>query len=366
MNKNREILIIGAGPSGLSLAIFLSDLGYSPRIIDKKPNISEYSKALAVNPRTLEIFDKYNVTEKILANGRKLCAVNIWKGEKTVFRNDFSKAKHKYPFLIIQPQKESEELLRNEVEARKIKVEYGTQFDSFEKNENGFSTKFANGNDEVFNSGNIIGADGAHSMVRKQLGVQFKGFRYAETWELYDVELSTNLNPDEAHIQVFNNGGMIMIRIKDNLWRVAGNLKNLFNYLPKNSVTGKIAWESKFNITHNIAETLVKDNVVLIGDAAHLHSPIGGRGMNLGIEDAYIVSKLINENRLFEYEALRKKYLHKTVNRINDLTQFVAGHSFTSRFMRNNIGMFRPFFPLIKPIARNFALGIDNPEMQYR
>jgi 2-polyprenyl-6-methoxyphenol hydroxylase-like FAD-dependent oxidoreductase len=157
---------------------------------------------------------------------------------------------------------------------------------------------------------------------------------------------------------------MIMIRIKENVWRVAGNMKDVLNYLPAKTTFGKITWQSKFNISHNIAHSLVHDNIVLIGDAAHIHSPIGGRGMNLGIEDAYIVSRLIKENRLSEYEKLRKDYLRKTVSRVNNMTQFVAGHSAFSRFARNMMGMFKPFYPLVKSQARNFALGLDKNKMR--
>jgi 2-polyprenyl-6-methoxyphenol hydroxylase-like FAD-dependent oxidoreductase len=363
MKKGSEILIIGAGPSGLSMAIFLYELGYRPRIIDKKPCISEYSKALAVNPRTLEIFDEFNLTPRFLLNGRKMPAVNFWKDEKIIFKNEFGKTKHKYPFLLIQPQKESEEILLEELANRKIPVEYSTQFESFTHNENEYQTIIVKEDKAIHTSNYIIGADGAHSMVRKQQNIEFEGFRYKETWELYDVELNMNLPEDEAHIRFLDKGGMLMIRIKENVWRVAGNITGLLNYLPKNTIVGKINWESKFTISHNLAKTLVKDNNVLIGDAAHLHSPIGGRGMNLGIEDAYIVSKLIKEDRLNEYDQLRKNYLRKTVKRIDKMTQLIAGYSAFSPLLRNYSGIVKPFFPFIASPSRNFVLGLDKRKM---
>ncbi|HET6992149.1 MAG TPA: FAD-dependent monooxygenase [Bacteroidia bacterium] len=359
MQKKTEILIVGAGPSGLSVAIFLSELGYHPRIIDKKPVISDYSKALAVNPRTLEIFDEFNLTERFLQNGRKLIGVNFWKNEKFIFRNDFQKVKHKYPFLLIQPQKESEQMLLEELSDRKINVEYSAQFDLFEQNGKEYISTFTNGDKEFQTSDYIIGADGAHSVIRKQLQIEFEGLRYKDTWELYDVELDTPFPKNEAQIKVLDKGGMIIIPIKENLWRVAGNLKNLLSYLPKNTIPGKIIWESKFNISHNLARSLVRDNVVLIGDAAHLHSPIGGRGMNLGIEDAYFVSKLIKNNRLNEYDKLRMNYLRKTVNRINNITQFVASDSGFIGVLRKRTSIIKPFLPFIMPAARKFALGLD-------
>jgi 2-polyprenyl-6-methoxyphenol hydroxylase-like FAD-dependent oxidoreductase len=356
----KEILISGAGPSGLALGIFLAEQGFRPRIIDKKSEISKYSKALGVNPRTLEILDRYGIAKRFLDNGHKMPAVNLWKGDKHILRNDLSKAKHKYPFVLVQPQRESEIILLEELSKRKIEVEYSTQLMSFSESDGKINSVLnKNGEASFHTSGILIAADGAHSDIRKQCGIEFRGFRYKETWELYDVELDTSVPADEASIRLFDEGGMIMIRIRENIWRVAGNLQNVLHYLPKNTKTGAITWQTKFNIAHNIAASLVKNNVGLIGDAAHIHSPIGGRGMNLGMEDAYILSKHIKEGRLKEYDHVRRHYLHRTVSRVNNMTQFMAGHSFFRRFMRNNIGLFRPLFPFAMMMGRNFALGLD-------
>src|SRR5690606_32830561 len=96
-----------------------------------------------------------------------------------------------------------------------------------------------------------------------------------------------------------------------------------------------------------------------IGNAAHLHSPVGARGMNLGIEDAYIINQLIKENRIQEYTRIRRDYLERTVRRINAMTQGLAGNSYLFRKARANIGLFRPLFPLVMPTARKFILGLN-------
>ncbi|MEM6318424.1 MAG: FAD-dependent monooxygenase [Bacteroidota bacterium] len=360
MNKSKEILIAGAGPSGLSIAIFLSELGYVPKIIDKKKSISKYSKALGVNPRTLEIFESYGITKRFLENGRRMNAMNVWRGDKHVLRNDFQKAKHKYPFMLVQGQKESEEILLDEVRRRNIQVEYDHEFISIDTNNTRHQANIQ-GNSGQYNLpyDYLIGADGGHSKVRGLSGVEYEGLRYDEEWELYDVELNMDIAPDEGHIRMFPEGGVLMIRLKDNVWRVAGRMKSILNYLPKNTKIGEISWESRFRIHHKIAKKLTWDNTAIIGDAAHLHSPVGARGMNLGIEDGYILSKLIHENKLNTFDKVRRPYIKETVNSINTATMAVAGTSRTSRMLRNNIGIIKFLSPFIMPRATKFVLGIN-------
>ena len=359
MKKHKEIIIIGAGPSGLSMAIFLHELGYRPRILDKKDKISKYSKALGVNPRTLELMKPFGITTKFLTNGRRMNAVNLWKADKHIYRNDFTKINSEYPFMLIQPQKESEEILLEEVQSRNIEVEYNSEFMEFSKSESKYSITLKNKNVSKDRYDYIIGADGGRSKLRRQTGIEYKGYQYDEEWELYDIELEMNVEPDDGHIRLFPEGGMIMIRLKGNIWRIAGNIKSILNYIPKSSVIGKVHWESKFRINHKVAKSLTNENIVLIGDAAHLHSPVGARGMNLGIEDAFICSNLINDNRLSEYNNLRIPYLNKTVGRINNITMGMAGDSKISRLVRNQIGNLKFIFPIVMPRVRSFILGVD-------
>ena len=354
-NRDKDILIVGAGPSGLSLAIFLSDLGYAPTIIDKKKSISPFSKALGVNPRTLELFKDAKITDRFLSNGRKMEAINIWKGNKHLFKNQFSKINHEFAFMLIQPQKESEEILLEEVTERNIEVKYGHAFHKMIEKGEKYETTIDHLGVKQYDI--VIGADGGKSHVREALQISMDGFTYDEDWEVLDVILDLPLNKDEGHIRIFDEGGMIMIRLKDDVWRIAGNMKDILNYLPTNTKVGKIIWTSNFRINHKLANTLSTHNTALIGDAAHLHSPIGARGMNLGIEDAWIVSQLIKENRLHDYTDERISFLNQTVARVNMMTMAFAGNSNMSRLLRKNIGLFRLLFPIVMPRARKFILG---------
>lgn len=360
VDKDKKIVVVGAGPSGLSMALFLSELGYRPKIIDKKKEISAYSKALGVNPRTLELFEPLGITKRFLDNGYKMSALNIWKGDKHIVKNDFRKVNHKYPFMLIQPQKDSEEILLEEVQKRDIEVEYSTELISMKKNDTSYSAVLrSNSQEHEIAYDYLVGADGGKSSVREQSDVQYEGLRYDEEWELYDVELDMDLDPNEGHVRFFPEGSVLMIRLYDNIWRVAGRMNALLNYMPKNSKIGRVFWESKFRIHHKIAKKLTWGNIAIIGDAAHLHSPVGARGMNLGIEDAFVLSSLIHNGQMDTFDHVRRPYIKQTVDGINSLTMIVAGDTKKAELFRKNIGVLKLIAPVAMPRARKFVLGIN-------
>ena len=285
--------------------------------------------------------------------------MNLYRNGKLFFRNEIHKHNHKYAFLLIQSQRESELILQDECLRRGIEIEFGTQLTRLEKTETGYRSILQNADTISYESDIVIGADGSHSEVREQSGISFPRVGYRGTWELYDVELDTSLPKDDANLFFWNTGGMILIRIKDNLWRVAGSDKDLLNFLPKTTKVGQITWQTKFNIGHHLAERLINGNTVIIGDAAHIHSPFGGRGMNLGIEDAFTVTQAIADNQLSEYSNKRLPYLKKTIGRINGMTTFVTGDSGMTLLMKKCAWLGKPFLPLIKPTLRKFVLGLD-------
>ena len=345
----------------MAAALFLSDRKIPVRIIDKKSGPSSFSKALGVNPRTLELLEPLGLTEKFLRNGRKMESINLWRNHRLIFKNQLSRVHHRYPFMLIQPQQESERLLAEELERRGTKVEWETTLEQLHPEHAPVRTKLqpSDGSSEETAYDFIIGADGANSTVRQQVHLSYEGFRYHEVWELYDIVLDSPLSADEGHIFLFNEGGMLMIRLRENLWRVAGNLPALLDYLPAGTKPGSILWRSSFTISHQLAKQLGRDGVAIIGDAAHLHSPVGARGMNLGIEDAFILSELIADGSATTFTQRRRPYLRTTVQRINAMTQLMTGHNYLSRQIRKNSRWLRVFFPILAPAARRFIMGLN-------
>lgn len=357
MSKNKQILIAGAGPSGLSAAIFLKATGHHSTVIDKKSAISPHSKALAINPRSLDILAPYGISQKLIKAGHQLIALNIRKSNKLIFQTSLSKLNSNYPYLLILPQKTSEEILYDHALNIKIPIHNQTELEKISRSKQQYKITTRNNSFDREPYDMIIGADGAKSNVRKEANIALSGFSYNDTWFLKDLELDIDFEPDNGHIQLFEDGAMLLIRIKDKIWRIAGSFKNLIERLPQNASVGKIIWESEFKIHHKLADKLSKDNIAIIGDAAHLHSPVGARGMNLGIEDAHILSRLINQNKMDKFSKLRLPYLKKTVSRVNRITMAVSGHSTSSIRLRKYLHLIKPFAGFITPQMRKFLSG---------
>ena len=355
----KDVLIVGAGPSGLSLALFLKAHGISSTIIDKKKKISHYSKALGINPKTLGLLKSVGLLADFMEAGYLMNAMNLRKEDKLVHKIRFDKARTEFPFMLVLPQSQSEAILLQACLSKNINVFLDSELSSFEitndkvgvniKSEYSFAPEY-----DI-----IIGADGIHSKVRQLSNIEFKGYSFQNVWKLFDVELKTSLNPDEGNIIAFREGAMILLRVKDNIWRVAGSRDNILEYLPKSSQVRKVIWESDFIIHQKLAAQLSSQNCALIGDAAHVHSPLGARGMNLGIEDAYVLAQCIAENKLTDYHNLRFKYLKKVINRIGWMTKTMAGSSGMSRMLRSIMPGLGFLMPMVTPGIRDFVMNVD-------
>jgi 2-polyprenyl-6-methoxyphenol hydroxylase-like FAD-dependent oxidoreductase len=361
VDKGKDILIIGAGSTGLSSALFLSDLGFKPRIIDKRKEPARITKALGVNPNTLKLFERNGITSRFLENGNKVSCFNFWCKNRLVYKNDFSKVNHPYPYMLVQPQFETEAIMEAALSERGILVERGVAVEDIAVGEHAIliTLKDTNGNAIPHDhNGIILGADGHKSRLRESMGVAFNGWEHTEEFVMYDIELQTPISHNEGHYLFYKEGGMLMLHIRDGVWRVGGNIKDVLNYLPKGSRTGRISWETTFTIREKVAATFSKGNVFLLGDAAHIHSPAGAKGMNLCIEDSFIFAQLLQQGQEQKYSDGRRSEIRKAVNILSQLTDKVGGHNLVGNTIRSNFDKLSIFFPLIMPRMRKFLLGI--------
>jgi 2-polyprenyl-6-methoxyphenol hydroxylase-like FAD-dependent oxidoreductase len=226
------------------------------------------------------------------------------------------------------------------------------------------------GTKKIFECPWLLAADGAHSTAREKLKNDFPGSSLDEEWYLADAPLRTNLAADHGHFFLFDSGRFLfMIRVVDEalkdqpgalLWRVITNRPEPLSQLVGAEQAGPAIWESGFKVSHRIVETMASEGVYFAGDAAHVHSPIGARGMNLGIEDAWVFAELVRTGRMHEYDGLRRAVDKRVVRRVELLTRMIAAQSSLSRLAR------RVAFPVAvkTPVLRGRMLaavtGLDH------
>jgi 2-polyprenyl-6-methoxyphenol hydroxylase-like FAD-dependent oxidoreductase len=368
-------LIAGAGPVGLAAALFLARGGVRTRIIERREHPSTQSRALAVNPRTLELLEPTGVTAKMLELGLPIRGGQFWRNGKVAAHVSFSGLQHKYPFMLALSQATTERLLEDALRDADGSVERGIELIDCRNEAEHVDVELRrgpeDGRSEHVNCPWLLGADGAHSTARGMLGLAFEGSTLAREWHLADVPMETTLAEDHAHAFFLDDGAFVFcLRVIEDknsppkgapLWRIIANLPQPIERLEMARAAGPAVWASRFRIEHRIAERLQEGHVFLAGDAAHVHSPIGARGMNLGIEDAWTFSRLLLEGQPQRYGPLRRKIDRRVVRQIERLTGIVRGESGMSRFIR------RWLLPRAVGIAalRNRAIktltGLDHP-----
>lgn len=312
MNK---ILIIGAGPVGLTAAIELTRLGQCVTIIDKNTTHSHHSKAIGINPRSLVLLEPSGVSERLIEAGIPVYRSYLHYGKQKSVVIALDALPKPYNFLLCLPQDKTETILENTLNCMGVFVQRHREFCSLRQSADAVFVTFSQDNqkqEDIFDY--VIGADGAHSRVRQCIHACLKGGNYHGDWHLADVHLTFPFEHQAAHGFILEQGQILaVLPLGDERFRLVSNTKNALILLPKDAFVKDILWESRFKIQHRITNKYQEGRVFLAGDAAHVHAPIGGRGMNLGIEDAATLAALIAQNKQSIYHQLRYSVGKKVV-----------------------------------------------------
>ena len=338
-----DVLIVGAGPTGLVLALWLAKLRVRVRIIDKTAEPSTTSRALAVQARTLELYRQLDLADAVVVKGHQVPAVNLWVKGESAARISFESVGSDltpYPFLHIFPQDRHERLLIERLEALGVKVERHTELVHFAEENNGVTARLRgpDGQEVDCAAAYIAGCDGARSIVREMIGTGFPGGTYRQLFYVADVEAAGPALNGELHIDldeadflgVFPLAGQGQARligtVRDERTGRADTLT--FEDVSDRAISHlkveveKVNWFSTYHVHHRVTEHFRKGRAFLLGDAAHIHSPAGGQGMNTGIGDAInlawklaaVVAGRGGDNLLDSYEAERIGFARRPIS----------------------------------------------------
>lgn len=358
-SKPVAVLIIGAGPVGLAAAVTLRRRGVKTRIVDAAPHGASTSRAAVIHARTLEVLSEIGMAATVLEEGVVVPDFTVRDGSQTLARLDFRRLRTDYPFTLMLPQSRTEELLRSELSRLGCEVEREVEFESFAGGSGADEVavlRHRDGTREKVTARFVVGADGSRSRVRQEREISFDGSEYAASFVLADVSMTWSLAPDEVQLFLARQGLVVVAPLPGGRHRIVATMDDapsqpsvadvqriLDERGPDDTVVRSVAWSSRFRVAHRLAASYRAGHVFLAGDAAHVHSPAGGQGMNLGIQDAVVLGGLLadviaaarGEGVLDDYELLRRPAAQRVIALTDRMTRMATLRGSALRRVRN-------------------------------
>lgn len=361
-----DVLIVGAGPTGLVMAIWLTKLGVRVRIVDKLAEPGTTSRALAVQARTLEFYQQVGLAEAIVERGHKVPALNLWvKGARAarVPLQDMGQGLTPFSYLIIFPQDEHERLLIAHLAELGVQVERCLELTGFEDNGHTVlaTLRRSDGSEEFSSYTYLAGCDGARSKVRDALNIGFPGGTYDHLFYVADVEAKGSPMDGELHVDLDEADFLAVFPLRGTgRARLIGSVREdaakdhehlRFEDVQDRAIRNlqvevtRVNWFSTYRVHHRVALQFRVGRAFLLGDAAHIHSPVGGQGMNTGIGDAVNLAwKLAATLKapsgvalLDTYEPERIAFARRLVATTDRVFSGVINPSALARFVRTSV-----------------------------
>jgi 2-polyprenyl-6-methoxyphenol hydroxylase-like FAD-dependent oxidoreductase len=394
--KPTHVLIVGAGPTGLVLALWLTRLGVSVRIIDKAMEPGTTSRALAVHARTLELYRQVGLADDVVARGLEFTGINFWARGKHEARADLSgigKGVSPFPFIIMFPQDQHERLLIERLRRAGVEVERGIELVGFEQTGEGVvaTMKGQGGGAITCDASYLAGCDGGRSRVREGLGIGFPGGTYDRVYYVADVELRGPTSNHELHIALDQEDLLAVFPMKgDGAARLIGTVKEESEEKRKDLTwddvshsslerlhiqVEKLHWFSTYRVHHRVAEHFGRGRAFLLGDAAHVHSPVGGQGMNTGIGDAInlawklasVLQKRADAQVLQSYEPERIAFARRLVATTDRAFPLASSDGWFARAVRLDAVPMVASRLMSRPVVRRFMFRtVSQTAITYR
>lgn len=358
---NTDILIAGAGPTGLTLALRLARMGVRFRIIEASSGPGQASRAMVVQARTMEFYQQLGLADDLIERGIRIDSIHYSEEGRDIASlswGDAGKDITPYPFVLSFPQDDHEHFLVEQLKKLGVEVEWGVALERFEQHPDGVDITLNRGGvEERCQARYLCGCEGARSVVRKQLQVGFPGGTYNQLFYVADVALegpaSTNV-----YLHAGKHNMVLMAPVR------SSGMQRLIGIVPPELdghegltfedlrpgaeamlgvKVGKANWLSTYRVHHRVAEHFHVGRAFLLGDAGHLHSPAGGQGMNTGIGDAVnlawkladVIQGRASESLLDTYETERIAFARKLVETTDKAFEGMVGEGWRSKFLRN-------------------------------
>lgn len=374
-----EVLIVGAGPSGLALAAELRRLDTPALIIDKQAAGANTSRAAVIHARTLEVLELLGVTAELLNQGVKVPIFRIRDRDRTLMTIDFADIDSAYRFTLMCPQQRTEAILLAALEARGGRVERPAELTGVESDPRGIVATMAVGAQQrQIRCRWLVGCDGMHSRVRADAQIDFEGAAYEQSFVLADVRMDWASDRDEVNLFFSPDGLAVVAPLPGDIFRIVATadaapempsldyIQALLDARGPVVNPGRIremTWSSRFRIHHRVASTPRNGRILLCGDAAHVHSPAGGQGMNTGIQDAISLAQVLaatspdgDESHLDAWAARRHKIATDVVALTDRMTRMATMKSSFGQSLRNAALAFVGHLPPVKAaLARDLA-----------
>jgi 2-polyprenyl-6-methoxyphenol hydroxylase-like FAD-dependent oxidoreductase len=382
-----DVLISGAGPVGLTMANELVRQGISVRIVDKSAERTDKSKALVLWSRTLELFDHAGYVEPFLAAGMQAHGAQMSNGKDVIARISLDDIESVYPYALMIPQSDTERVLEEQLAKRGVKVERTVGLESFTDQGNQVQAvlRKASGESETLTADWLIGCDGAHSTVRHGLGFTFDGTTQPSDWYLADGHISGLEPQDRLHIFWHKDGILAFFPITKGRWRVIADLgpaqgdahcpdptlqevQALITLRGTDGIVIKDAyWLAAFRINERKVSQYGRGRAFLAGDAAHIHSPAGGQGMNTGMQDAFnlawklslVIGGVCKPTLLDSYSVERSAVGDMVLRNASRLTDAAIVRNPIIQGLRNTVVKFALGFPQLGHRVANLLAELD-------
>jgi 2-polyprenyl-6-methoxyphenol hydroxylase-like FAD-dependent oxidoreductase len=376
---NTQVLIVGAGPTGLALAVQLIRHNIDFVVIDTKDTTTPFSRAIGVQARTLEIYDQIGIAGELVTRGWIADKVRLVEGGEIrgeVFLQDIGKGMSPFPFLLIVEQGKHEELLYDFIKKNGRDIRWQTELESFSQDENGVTANVKTaGGTETIEAQFLVGCDGAHSQVRHALGLTFGGGTFERLFYVADVEIDWTFDHDALHVCLAKNTITAFFPLRgDNRWRIVGTFPEgheadeasiLYDEIERRIVADtelklditSVNWFSVYKVHSRHVNRFSQGRCFLAGDSAHIHTPAGAQGMNTGIQDGYNLAWKLREvlngdadaALLDTYNEERLPNAHRLLQTTDRIFQLGASDDWFAVFVRTKI----------VPYIANFALNLD-------